>query len=129
MKMKMRKGFTLIELVIVVAIIGILALMILPQFTTVTQDAKNKQYESNCQTLVSAYAMYQAANGGDEPTAIGDLYAYTNGGSDAVDGPTGASYAITNKVLTCTYGDYTGTEAEYSQGGTAGNFNYPVANF
>lgn len=107
MKAKERKGFTLIELVIVVAIIGILALMIIPQFNNVTNDAKVKTFESNCQMVVSAYAMYQAGNNGDLPTSGALLDPYINGGFDAMDDkPSGAEYAISSDgVFTASFTD------------------------
>lgn len=77
---KQRKGFSLIELVIVVAIIGILALMILPQFGTVTEDAKKKTWNSNCQAVVTAIAMYEAGHNGEMPTSTADFAAYISGG-------------------------------------------------
>ena len=105
---KKRKGFTLIELVIVVAIIGILALMVVPQFNKVTDDAKKATFTSNHRTIVSAMGMYQAANQGDLPTTGSQLNDYLDGNFSALDGkPTGATYAITSGKLTSTYGSTT----------------------
>ena len=56
--MKNRKGFTIVELVIVIAVIAILAAVLIPTFTTVTKNAK-----------ISA-AQSQAKNGLDQIIAL-----------------------------------------------------------
>ena len=114
MKTKKRKGFTLIELVIVVAIIGILALMVIPQFNEVTDDAKTATFDNNCQVVVSAWAMYQAGNQGKEPTTGTDLDAYINGGFASLNNkPDGATYTITGGKFTASYTDGAGTRHDY----------------
>jgi len=55
---KMRKGFSLIELMFVVAIIVILAALIIPNFTDITARSKTARVSedvSNCATALELY--------------------------------------------------------------------------
>jgi prepilin-type N-terminal cleavage/methylation domain-containing protein len=62
--MKNKKGFTLIELMIVVAIIAILAMIAVPMYQNYMQRARNSAAQSLLRQLATAEVSYSVDNGG-----------------------------------------------------------------
>ncbi|MDH3547192.1 MAG: prepilin-type N-terminal cleavage/methylation domain-containing protein, partial [Gammaproteobacteria bacterium] len=58
-KNRAQRGFTLVELLIVVIILAILAAIIVPQFTAATDDATQSAYDTNIANLRSAIDLYR----------------------------------------------------------------------
>ncbi len=54
-----KTGFTLVEILIVVIILGILAAIVIPQFTEASNDARNSALKSDLQTFRSQIELYK----------------------------------------------------------------------
>ena len=62
-----KRGFTLVEILIVVIILGILAAIVIPQFTNASQDARRSSLASTVQTVRSQIELYKLQHGDQLP--------------------------------------------------------------
>lgn len=67
-----RKGFTLVELLVVISIIGILSAIAIPKFTSATATARGAKIQADLRTLDSAIQIYNAS-AGTYPAALATL--------------------------------------------------------
>jgi len=63
-----RSGFTLVEILIVVVILGILAAIVIPQFTEASTEAKLSSLCTDLQTLRSQIELYKIQHNDVAPT-------------------------------------------------------------
>jgi len=63
LKIRARRGFTLIELVVVIAILGILAGLAIPRFLDATATARGARIVADMRTIDSAIVIYNAKTG------------------------------------------------------------------
>ena len=66
-KRTIKRAFTLIEILIVVVILGILAAIVIPQFTDASEDAMISSVRSQLQTLRSQVELFRVQNQGNTP--------------------------------------------------------------
>lgn len=67
MKQVLRKGFTLVEILVVVVILGILAAIVVPQYSKATDDAKHQATIDQLVKLRQAVAVYYVRNNATFP--------------------------------------------------------------
>ena len=80
------KGFTLVELLIVVIILAILAAIVVPQFSNTTKDAQVAALDSNLASIRSVIDLYYQQHGSTYPSVKA-----ATGGTCSGDSGTGAA--------------------------------------
>lgn len=106
-KLKNRKGFTLIELIVVLAVLAIIMAIAVPRFLGVQEDAEEKADENTLQMIAKAAELYYAQN--PDGTAITTA-------DDLVD----EGYLDEIKFNTDTYGATSGSEVSVTNSTSGG---------
>ncbi len=127
-KKKNKKAFTLIELIVVIAIIGVLIAILVPTMTGFVNDARVATANANARTIYSVAQAQATFNQTTTGTAVADG-TYNESSTDAFstavrsqvgDLATGATYTITVAGGAVTAVTYTG-------GGASGAYPAPAA--
>ena len=101
-----QRGFTLIELIIVIVLVGIMAAVAIPKYTNLQTNANDAAAAGMAGTLASAaatnYALKSSGLGGITIAACSDV-------SGALEGGLPSGWTIGGTIPSCTVGNGTGT--------------------
>jgi general secretion pathway protein G len=92
------RGFTLVEILIVVIILGILAAIVIPQFTNASNDARNNSVSSTLQTMRSQIELFKIQHADTPPVAAG-MWGIMTGKSNTTDTQTAVTTGVFGPYL------------------------------
>ena len=116
---KRQPGFTLIELLIVVVILGIIAAIVIPQFSVATTDAKLAAVQTNLGTMRAQLQLYKFQHNDLWPTEA-DVVAQLTGETDIAGLTSGTGFGP--YLLSIPENPFVGlATVEAASGGTIGN--------
>ena len=111
------KGFTLVELLIVVIILAILAAIIIPQFSGATDDAEQAAYDTNIANIRAAIDLYRQQHN-EYPGAV-----IATGGI-CINGAAVTTGAVGEEAFIAQLRNYTNAAGEACTGTDPNEFKY-----
>ncbi|MDP6553471.1 MAG: type II secretion system protein [Pirellulaceae bacterium] len=100
MKNIRNRGFTLVEVLIVVVIMAVLAAVVIPQFSSTTDDARKSTAEFNLSTMRSMIQTYRGQHAGELPVINGSqTLSDVMTGKTKVDGTVDATNGVYGPYL------------------------------
>lgn len=97
-----QSGFTLVEILIVVVILGILAAIVIPQFTEASTEAKTSSLCTDLQTMRSQIELYKIQHN----DALPDMAVAAAGGDNALTQTTDIDGVVVAVGAADSYGPY-----------------------
>lgn len=102
--MRNNKGFTIMEVMLVVLIIGILIAVAVPAYNNFTGRARIAACQSNQRTLEGVAMVYYSTEGA-HATSLSDLSAYLDNAANYTC-PSGGTYSISEGEVTCSEAEH-----------------------
>ena len=122
MKKKLKKGFTLVELVIVIAVIAILSAVLIPTFGNVIQNANDSAAFSTASNALTQYTTSMASN--HQSTDLPDGYVVVLKDNKTFASGTDGVANLEAKDVAYTFKFEHGALVQYSDGKSA-KFSFP----
>ncbi len=130
--MKRSKGFTLIELILVIAILGILAISALPKFLDVSTEAKQASRDGVIGAVRAGIALYRAndmvTSGTGTGTYPATLDTATNGPCQGPPANPCFAIVLSNGIEDASWTRVSDTSYTYNDGTTTTTYTYSPAN-
>ena len=120
-----RKGFTLVEIMIVVAIIALLAAIAVPNLLTARRTANEAAAKATLRSLSTAAETFATSNSGAYPTTVAALTGFIASGGNYCSNAAGGTTAVQGYNYACTLavGGYTFAATPVTVG-TTGSVTY-----
>ena len=120
---KSKKGFTIIEVVLVLAIAGLIFLMVFIAFPALQRGQRDTQRRDDMARFASQLAQYQANNYSKVPTDVNTwndfIYRYLRNDGDVFADPSGINYHVLTNGSAAAAGETSPYTGDGSAGGVA----------